>query len=299
SLYFIHYNSNTGFEVYKTDGTQEGTSLAFEIVGGPGSTSPEYLQVSNGFLWFGYYDDDEEKMTLARSSGSGASIIMAYEEDDAPKRFTDLGLKTLFTKYDRAQGNGLWITEGFASSTRIIKVVNILDSKCSGCPFPKDGGYVYFPAQTYYSGIELWRSNGTEFGTQQIINLNPGEANSNPKEITPNGNGVFFVADDGKHGYELWKSNLGVVGLEEEEHIQVAFEIFPNPTGGIIQLNSEEPLAGIWITDVLGKVIFQENNPSPSSSHSLDLSQYSNGLYILTVVSQSGGKNSKRLMLDK
>ncbi len=65
---------------------------------------------------------------------------------------------------------------------------------------------LYFIADNGKTGEELWRSNGTPFGTQLLKDINPGEENSNINFYTTIGNITYFGANDGEHGYELWKT---------------------------------------------------------------------------------------------
>ena len=56
-------------------------------------------------------------------------------------------------------------------------------------------------------GLELWKSDGTEHGTNLVKDINPGENGSNPQNLTNVNGQLFFTADDGVHGSELWKSD--------------------------------------------------------------------------------------------
>jgi ELWxxDGT repeat protein len=70
-------------------------------------------------------------------------------------------------------------------------------------------GTLFFVATTPMEGNELWKSDGTEDGTELIKDIFPGVGldSENPTELT-NVNGIlFFVANDGVHGRELWKSD--------------------------------------------------------------------------------------------
>ena len=63
------------------------------------------------------------------------------------------------------------------------------------------------------NGRELWKSNGTDAGTQMAFNLNPNNnAGSNPTYIT-NANGVLcLAANNGTTGNELWESDGTLAG---------------------------------------------------------------------------------------
>jgi ELWxxDGT repeat protein len=73
-------------------------------------------------------------------------------------------------------------------------------------------GMVLFAATDGVSGIELWRSDGTEAGTLLLKDINPGAADSFPAGFF-NWNGtVYFSADDRLAGRELWKTDGTAAG---------------------------------------------------------------------------------------
>ena len=64
------------------------------------------------------------------------------------------------------------------------------------------------------SGIELWKSDGTNDGTVRVADIRPGSDGSLPADFTIVGSELFFSADDGTHGRELWKTS-GTVGTTD------------------------------------------------------------------------------------
>jgi ELWxxDGT repeat protein len=72
-----------------------------------------------------------------------------------------------------------------------------------------------FPAADLVSGLELWRSDSSDQGTQLLRDIFPGPADSlsagsDPlpiHEFVTAGRYAFFSADDGAHGRDLWRSD--------------------------------------------------------------------------------------------
>ncbi len=56
-------------------------------------------------------------------------------------------------------------------------------------------------------GTELWRSDGTEAGTQLVADIFPGPQGSYPQSLANAHGTLYFSADDGFHGGELWKTD--------------------------------------------------------------------------------------------
>src|SRR5262249_18067233 len=75
------------------------------------------------------------------------------------------------------------------------------------------GGTLFFSAYDGPQGggthdRELWKSNGTEAGTQMVEDINT-SAYSEPRYMTNVGGTLFFSADDGTHGGERGESTDG------------------------------------------------------------------------------------------
>ncbi len=67
---------------------------------------------------------------------------------------------------------------------------------------------------TATSGIELWKSDGTNAGTVRVADIRPGSDSSIPAGFTLLGSDLIFAADDGTHGRELWKTDGTEGGTE-------------------------------------------------------------------------------------
>jgi len=68
---------------------------------------------------------------------------------------------------------------------------------------------LFFTANDGSTGVELWKTDGTEAGTVRVKDINPGAASafSFSPSLTPLGNTLFFAAADASTGTELWKTD--------------------------------------------------------------------------------------------
>lgn len=70
------------------------------------------------------------------------------------------------------------------------------------------GGYLYFGANgADGTGVELWRSDGTQSGTARYADINTGAANSSPSWFATVGDRVYFSATTAAEGNEVWSTN--------------------------------------------------------------------------------------------
>ena len=68
---------------------------------------------------------------------------------------------------------------------------------------------MYFVADDGLTGPELWESDGTNAGTQLVIDLNPGAIGSGPQNFTIYNNRLYFTATNATIGTELFYVTLG------------------------------------------------------------------------------------------
>jgi len=77
------------------------------------------------------------------------------------------------------------------------------------------GNTILFSAITPQTGNELWRTDGTESGTQLVKDINPGWDGALPYYGGATfvlSNTLLFPADDGATGMELWRSDGTAAG---------------------------------------------------------------------------------------
>ncbi|MDD1422353.1 putative Ig domain-containing protein [Dolichospermum sp. ST_sed1] len=128
SLYFRADNGINGAELWKTDGTDQGTVLVKDIYTGSGSSAPSNLTVFNGSLYFSARDGNGTELwktdgtaqgtVLVKDIYTGASFGFANNSD--PSYLTVFNGSLYFSARD---GNGieLWKTDGTAQGTVLVQ----------------------------------------------------------------------------------------------------------------------------------------------------------------------------------
>lgn len=120
------------------------------------------------------------------------------------------GHKYIFRGNSEGKGSELYITDGTASGTKLVK--DIFDGSPGSVPadFTVFHDYVYFTAITQENGRELWRTNGTEAGTAMVKDILPDEPSSNKAgefHMTSTEHFIFLTAASDEEGTELWRSD--------------------------------------------------------------------------------------------
>src|SRR5205823_7931602 len=89
-----------------------------------------------------------------------------------------LGGKIYGAAVTAANGSELWVTDGTAAGTQMVKDIEPGADSSSPRDFFLYNNSLYFFAKTTAAGVELWKTNGTNAGTVMVKDINPGVGNS-------------------------------------------------------------------------------------------------------------------------
>ncbi|WP_163995216.1 ELWxxDGT repeat protein [Pyxidicoccus caerfyrddinensis] len=235
TLYFAADDGGYGRELWKTDGTAEGTVLVKDIRPGPvGSELLRFITVGRTLYFVA--DDGEHGFELWKSDGTRNGTRLVEDiypgaGSGFPDFLTAVDSRTLFfTADDGTHGREPWRSDGTRAGTRLIEDV-YPGAASSGSNVPLfyrlTGRQFLFVADDGSHGPELWTTDGTPGGTRLVEDIYPGPMGSGIGLLTlavVDGL-LYFGADDGEHGLELWKSDGTARGTRLVE------DILPGPLG--------------------------------------------------------------------
>ncbi len=209
-------NNKTTYELWKSDGTNAGTTLIKNL----GNYSSEYLTTVNNTLYFSLNNYDSLTKTdnnqLWKLDGTNGNLSLIKDIGNLSIEQWQTIDNTLYFQLSNTQTAQLWKTDGTEIGTTLIKdfpnssfVGTIYDDQ-----FKSVNNTLYFPLTDPNYGTELWMSDGTETGTMMVADINPGKGSSNPSiPVDVNGT-LYLLADDGIHGNELWKLTSTQLGSD-------------------------------------------------------------------------------------
>ena len=246
-----------GYELWKSDGTADGTVLVTDLLPGPESAYPRPLAVLGNRVLFDVstYDPAYEWLAgLWISDGTAAGTVRLAAQSAGVHPGNGIivaGDRAFLSGWTPETGTELWVTDGTVAGTHLIESV----------PGPGGLGYVSswrgavgnnllfspFPDSQVGAG-ELWISDGTVEGTRLLKDIEPGYIGSGPRQFTTVGNVVFFSANNSAHGEELWVTDGTTEGT------RLVRDLNPGPAsswpqslaaiGGVLYLSADDGVRG-------------------------------------------------------
>lgn len=191
--YLVADDGVSGRELWRTDGTEDGTFRVSDI----NTTSFKYGLDNNPIM---FALDQNVYFFTSASDGVRAELWKVLDDNAGVEKITDFTTdsvvlrsysseKTTYAEYkgnlffaaqDPVNGNELWKTDGTLVGTKLFKNIAlddeaemVVNSSSPECLMVKQD-MLYFFANDFVHGKELWVSDGTETGTHLVKDITPG-----------------------------------------------------------------------------------------------------------------------------
>lgn len=210
-LYFSGTERSNGTELWRSDGTEQGTWRVADIVPGTGSSAPILLTRVGDNIYFSATRGDTGG-ELWKSDGTPEGTVLV--KDIYPGTRSSLLSSPVafrgalhFVASNPNSGTELWRSDGSAEGTMLVKDTRPGSTSGIISGLTLAGDYLYFVSNTSTHGEELWRSDGTEAGTIMVKDIRPATLSASPFGLTAVGPDLYFAANNTTNGVELWRTD--------------------------------------------------------------------------------------------
>jgi hypothetical protein len=183
--------------------------------------------------------------------------------------YTTAGVHTVSWNFDDGNGNVLTQTQNF--------IVNSIDTSVtvSGSTLTSNAVGVNYQWYDCYSNSLINGQTGQEYND------------------TISGSYAVIVSQAGCGTDTSSCYEVLILGIEQLSN-DFDISIFPNPSSGVFSIDMNTVLAErIYIHDVLGQLLFTEK--PKSNAFTVDLSEYNNGIFFITIETTRGSKTIKAI----
>ena len=206
----------SGTELWITDGTPGGTLPLKDIHPGTMDSTPRLDEAAllNGELYFAAQAPNVGE-ELWKTDGSPAGTVLV----------ADLASSTLSSSPREltAFGGDLFFQANINFNRELMRLdgtTGVVEELMQNATYPNrpsqlkaSGGQLFFRALGPGIGEELYVTDGTEAGTQLVLDIKPGSTTSYPSHLhAPSSGGIYLIADDPTAGRELMRSDGTAAG---------------------------------------------------------------------------------------
>jgi len=170
-LYFSAETDDEGWELWRTDGTSNGT-VGFDLVTGTSNSYPSYFVSFASRLFFAA---DGELWSLTSASAPAKVLDINSSGTAYVHSLTVVGDRLYFSAQDDSHGRELWVSTGDvtdAGSTLMVEDINPDGASSDpqhlvafGCNLVVFAGALYWN----FGGGELWRTDGPSSAVRQTM----------------------------------------------------------------------------------------------------------------------------------
>lgn len=273
-LYFVSDVGAAGPEVWRSDGTPDGT-FPLPIEATPRYDNPQFTALDGGVFFLASSGISTQ---LWKTDGSAAGTVEVVDPCDtvAPYCTGILALagtssRLFFSSYS-AGVYTLWTSDGTAAGSLGVRDFPMAENGEGVHSLMPVGDQLFFAGDDLLHGDELWKSDGTPAGTSLVKDICPGSGDAfspnRPLWYAPLGSLLIFGAYAPTSELELWKSDgteSGTVLLKD---------LAPTHSGNPRQMRASSNKVFFVGDHQSGRGLWSTDGTTAGTSMLLDLGSY-------------------------
>ena len=293
SLFFASNDPTDGFELWKSDGSTEGTfKINVDEAEHTADSQLNHIAAIGGSVYFAA-DDGLNGSELWRSDGpgKGATLVRDINSGAGSSKISSIkavGSVLYFSADDGIHGQELWKSDGTEAGT-----VMVVDSR----PGANDGyawnlqslnGNLYFNALKPDGTTAFWKTDGTSAGTELAWPSIEAIRGSIPSNWTVVGDNAYFVVSNGSQD-NLWITDGSETGTKFVKSLAQDFNSpersFASLDGKLyFRASSETAGSELWTSDgtEAGTTMVKDLRPGNASGLPTEITSVNGRLFFTT-----------------
>ncbi len=222
NLIFFNANSSMGSEPWVTDGTQNGTFMLADLSIGKSGSNPGRFVELNGKYFFVANDTVKTNVYVTDGTSAGTFVFLNFH-DTIHQRYLYNSIikhkdKLYFNALRDSNGTQLWETDGTEMNTKCI--TNFKGGSWNYFLGKINDEYVFLHEDSS-TGVEIWKSKGSEYSATLIKDINPGKSSTQINTLGQINNSILFTALDSNNDRELWITDATANGTYLFKNINI------------------------------------------------------------------------------
>jgi len=252
-VYFVANDGFFGNQVWRSDGTADGTFALTSTSGGLFSDQTDFIAVGGRVIFQGGNVGQGYALMVTDGSVVGTQVLTSAAHANSPGVI--LNGRALFLG-SNGSGSALIVSDGTPGGTSSFNVAGL--NGFSGnlkTALAAVNDVVYFGGSDATHGIELWKTDGSQGGTAIVKDLFLNSGSSTPQNLKRVDDRLFFSATTPDAGKELWTSDGSDGGTARVKDIRSGLQDSTpdmlTALNGILYFVAEDGTHGIelWRTD--------------------------------------------------
>ena len=242
------------FDIWRSDGTADGTRAAWSVSGSP-ETDEAGIEAVATLGSRGLFDvrdlpeAGDRRLMISDGTGNGTTLLKDFSEEPPhtyPVNFFTIGDQCFFITGGPADSTRLWKTDGTAEGT--VEVTTAAGASIEAYPYLTEmDDILYFFAWSSPGGDALWRSDGTAEGTFRVKSIHS-VWDFNESHLMRVGDRLSFFS--GFSDKYLWTSDGTSEGTKVIAEIE-GTPVYPRDSGGKLlfaMVDGDGGLQPTWYT---------------------------------------------------